>query len=402
MKDAKTNSIFWLIPCENTAFDQYAERLRQCGFLVNLFNYRNTLSSLGIHGLHKNIIETVERLDDKKDLLVLTVFDGSVEISPEFLRSIPSNVRKIIWNFDDEMYGTHSTLYRIQSVDGFITTDEATSYLANQLGVPAVTFLSGAFDYSKEYDQINCINENLRDIDVCFIGDVKKNNRYDYLSYLKFNGINVEIFGEGSLGGTVTSLDMYKIYKRAKICLNFSSSDISYAVYKEEPWRENIRQIKGRPFEICSSGAFCLTEYAYGLEKYFIPGEDLDCFHDKDSLLNQVKKYLENNAQRVKISSSGQKKAIYWQSKEYMFNAVDSLVKKINETPPARVNIYKSKQYKLKELYYSLIFSIRFILLRKYKYAIDVLFYFKAYRIFNPIYLLNICELLFKHYVYIK
>ena len=197
---------------------------------------------------------------------------------------------------------------------------------------------------------------------------------------------------------------MFNVFKRSKICLNFTSSDVSLSVQHEEPWRRYIKQVKGRPFEICSCEAFCLTESTPGIERYFTPGVDLITFNSKESLLIEVKKYLRDDQSRKKIALSGAKKAIFWNSDENMLSAISSLSNKIklNRNPLLKEEIFKSHQYKLKEVYYAIIFMMRFIRIGKIKYARDIFLYFQAYRIFNPLYFIQISQLILGRYVNIK
>ena len=396
--------IIWLIPSVHTTFDQYSKKFERMGFELEVIHCRTILEARGLKFLHSTIRAKVEGLTGADDFLLITFFDGSIELSPEYLRTLPDNLPKIIWNFDDEIYGTHSTIYRVQSVDGIITTDYYGGHIFKQIGIPVEVHLCGAYDFSESALDSNEPMKRAKSIDICFIGDIKKHNRSEYISFLIDNKINVEVFGSGSKNGRVSNGEMKDIYSKSKICLNFSESDVSFAVYKEEPWRSSIKQIKGRPFEICSSGSFCLTESAPGLDKYFRPGVELVIFDSRESLLKNVKKYLLDEKLREEIALCGMEKSRHWNSDQFMLDTVKSILKliRLNKNPLLKCEIIKSQQYVVKEIYYSILFAIRHIKLLQINYALDVLIYFKSYKVLNPIILFGVLELILSRYAYFK
>jgi spore maturation protein CgeB len=98
---------------------------------------------------------------------------------------------------------------------------------------------------------------------------------------------------------------MIEIFNKAKIVLNFSSS----AGHPE------LKFLKGRVFEIPTTGAFLLTEECEELDDYFRVGNELDRFGTKEEMLEKVKYYLSNDELREKISLNGKRKVL----KNYTF-----------------------------------------------------------------------------------
>ena len=70
-----------------------------------------------------------------------------------------------------------------------------------------------------------------------------------------------------------------------------------------------VKQIKGRVFEVPMSGGFLLTEYCEGLEDYFKIGEEIDCFNSKEEALEKINYYLRADDKREKIAAAGCKAA---------------------------------------------------------------------------------------------
>lgn len=78
--------------------------------------------------------------------------------------------------------------------------------------------------------------------------------------------------------------------------------------------KKRIEQIKGRNFEIPGCGGFQLSQYAAGLEDYYHIGKEIAVFGNIDELKLQIKYYLENDAERMRICEAG-----YLRSKEYTY-----------------------------------------------------------------------------------
>ena len=155
------------------------------------------------------------------------------------------------------------------------------------------------------------------DYDVSFVGGY---NRYRawYIEKLREAGIEVDCFGAGWPAGKVSFEEMDRIFYASRINLNLSNSvshDIRYvfsslrSVVTYFRAQKRAEQIKARNFEIPLSGGFQLTNYVASLERYLKIGEEVAVFSSPEECVQQVKYYLQNEAERAAIAAAGQIRA---------------------------------------------------------------------------------------------
>jgi hypothetical protein len=164
------------------------------------------------------------------------------------------------------------------------------------------------FDYGngEEYNNIFCLsvpqdsdiynstNNDIKDIDVSFIGAIK-NERGPIIELLQANGINVCLSGGRGINGHNLSFEEYaNMIKRSKISLNFN-------------WAYSSPQRKGRIFEIAACGSFMLSNHPESLR-----GKDGYCFEDgkhfisftPENIVERVKYWLQHDEEREKIAKA--------------------------------------------------------------------------------------------------
>lgn len=88
---------------------------------------------------------------------------------------------------------------------------------------------------------------------------------------------------------------MVHIMNMSKICLSFAAN----------PNGDNVKQMKGRMFEIPASQALLMTEYTDGLEKYYIPNKEAVFFENPEELISKLNKLLSKPAVLNGIASAG-------------------------------------------------------------------------------------------------
>jgi len=138
-----------------------------------------------------------------------------------------------------------------------------------------------------------------KEYDVVFIGQ-KFGTRAENVSFLRKNGIRVEVFGPfWHRNSRLSQMDMIEKINKAKIMLNFSGSS------------KDMKQkfIKGRVFEILACGTFLLTEDCSDLDLYVKRGKDLVVFNSKKELLEKIRYYLTNEKKRQAIAAHGERSA---------------------------------------------------------------------------------------------
>jgi len=132
---------------------------------------------------------------------------------------------------------------------------------------------------------------------VSFVG-AAHGNRTKRIEYLKKNGIEVDCFGFGWPAGSIPAHDIPVVMRNSIISLNFSNS-------------KGENQLKARTFEVPGAGGFLLTEYANGLEDYYLEGQEIEVFHDDAELVDKIIYYLKNPGKRDEIATKGYEKTRY-------------------------------------------------------------------------------------------
>jgi len=174
--------------------------------------------------------------------------------------------------------------------------------------------------------------------DIIFIGGKNKVREW-YISELHNAGLKVRCFGFGWPEGKLSYEQMVQITRRSKISLNLSNSipkdfryylylvkqifrSISFGADKRFAIASSLRiaindfissfieekafeQIKARNFEIPAHGGFQISQYALGLDDYFIPGKEIVLFSTVDELIVLIKYYLFNTEERERIRFAG-------------------------------------------------------------------------------------------------
>ncbi|MCX7879302.1 MAG: methyltransferase domain-containing protein [Ignavibacteria bacterium] len=127
----------------------------------------------------------------------------------------------------------------------------------------------------------------------------------------------IAIFNKGPVYG----LDMFKILKQSKICLNV---DVDFGK------GGNFRTI-----EITSVGSFLLTNENVETSKYYLPGKEIETFKDEEELFEKIIYYLKNEHKREEIAQNGylkflEKHSMEVRAKEFVELIERHLRKKFN------------------------------------------------------------------------
>ncbi|WP_020405748.1 glycosyltransferase [Hahella ganghwensis] len=238
------------------------------------------------------VIKEVALLNGVDKILVLLYHDiFKHEMFLELSKS--KTFETILWLFDDDKR-YKSTKGLVRCFNKVVTTIPFRHEQRLKKGINSqlAQFAANHFlykDYSIE-----------RDVDVVFIGQ-NFGHRQEYIEYLKENDINVLVYGRGWPNSRrLTQVEMIELLNRAKVALNFSSSD----------GNPNLRFLKGRVFEIPATGALLLTEECEDLDKYFDIDKEVITFHDKETLLNKIKNIISDPRLVKSISETGQLKVI--------------------------------------------------------------------------------------------
>ena len=311
----------WLQPGgEHPAFRRYAELFGRLFRRFEVLDYRAGYLDSGPEDLERSVLSALEA--STPELLIYSQFPGSYAyLSPAFLAALRERRLVVGMGFDDEIYFDQAK-YFYQACSAAITTDIEAAYRLNHAGIPAHVAVTA---WLAQAPPPAAAPEN-EDIAVSFVGDMTKPGRRNYIRHLEANGFPVADFGKGSRSSTIMDSAVSDVFRRSKINLNFTATNPPRWVLRHDPLRADARQIKGRPFELAAMGRFCLCEWAPCVEHWFRPGVDIGVFRDADDLVDQVRRYLGNDALRRGMSAAAQERFRAELAPEVQFTRVFSRI----------------------------------------------------------------------------
>lgn len=131
---------------------------------------------------------------------------------------------------------------------------------------------------------------------VTFVG-AAHGDRRQTMAALRAAGLSVECFGHGWEHGPVAAEDIPEICRRSFLSLNFANA-------------RGGAQLKARTFEIPGAGGCLLTEQAPGLERWYVPGEEVLVFSNLPELVNTVRWLRSEPERRDAITRRGHERTV--------------------------------------------------------------------------------------------
>jgi spore maturation protein CgeB len=93
--------------------------------------------------------------------------------------------------------------------------------------------------------------------------------------------------------------DLVRMFSQSRISLGFATAGASHL------GGQRLTHLRLREFEAPMSGALYLTERQPELEEYFVPGQEVLTYADRDELLDQVRHYLAHPEHAERIRRNG-------------------------------------------------------------------------------------------------
>lgn len=138
--------------------------------------------------------------------------------------------------------------------------------------------------------------------DIVFIGNNNQSSRLPLLRRLT-NNFNLKVFGDGWKGTgldnekPVHGREFSKVCSKAKICIGIL----------DPKWTELEAYFSNRLANTLATRSFYIQRYTRGLETVFTNRKHLVWYGDEDELIGLIKYYLNNEKERDKIATEGQK-----------------------------------------------------------------------------------------------
>lgn len=306
------------------------------GVQVDHFPYDEILRSDGRRKMNQRLQALAGR---KPDLFFFVLY--SDEILPETIDWLTrhSGAITVNWFGDDHWRFEVFSRFRAHLFTWCVTTDERAVDRYRAIGVANVIHSQWGFNHHEaEHGDVD------EDIDVSFVGQAHP-DRKRLVRKLRSRGLRVETWGRGWENGPLAHHEMVGVFRRTKVNLNFTRSvagwslrtmakivlsrraDGSYAIRSQREIVPSVRlllsrsraQIKGRNFEIPGHGGFLLTSVAEGLDRYYVPGKEIEVWNDPDELVEKVRYFLAHDAERRHIEEEGRRRTLAEHTYEQRF-----------------------------------------------------------------------------------
>lgn len=344
----------------NRVFEDYCNGVKANCENYYYIDYLELYLTKGKKEFEKHIEEFIDQ--NKIDAVFFIWWSCDLTFDLYFLEKLSKKTALVMNFFDTEYYFEAVDRYYAQVADLVILPDSLARYRYRHLNINAHTsFALFDGDYYKKQP------EDVKDIDVSFIGNLKNADRADYIKYLKENDINVQTYGTGSDNGFASFEQMVSIFNRSKINLNFTTlATTDNYVVPLPKINQRIKQSKGRPLEIALCGGFILSQYAAGIEEMFDIGKEFDVFNSKEEMLEKIRYYLEKETLREEMAKKSYEKSL----QKYEVKAGFKIIfDKLAETPnkqnfPLYVDDIFLKSYTSSRFFYIArhLMSCRFLL----------------------------------------
>ena len=352
---------------------------------LSVFDYYEYIINNGPSATEHKIKKIIEK--KKIDLVILP--NMYFEIGVLLLNFLcKKGVKIVVTFFDDTLRFEDTTRYYI-GLCNFIVTHESKYSLELYKNVNYKAYFFPNYPSIKFYEKLlgNKNNLNINLSEVCFVG-ANISDRSEYIYKLKQEGVKISVFGKGWPNGELSQKDMVQVYKNSKISLNFSKT------YSDK----NLKQLKGRAFEIILAGGFLLTEHNDELLDYFEIGKEIDSFSNVEECKEKIKFYLEKSNLRKTMQVNALKKCYS------MFNfekAWSSFINKIDNNDNSYELSFKKKNCPEASINNFINYNLKFFLARiknkDFKLAIDqIIFCFKELSFNSSIYSKKIWFIFFK------
>lgn len=283
----------------------------------------------------------------KPDILYI----GNVSIvNSTFIKKIKKfNFVKLILCFHCAPF-TPSIIKNLKDVDAIVTCTKGYQQSISQKLNKKILLMQHAFDSDQQLSS----NEEIRDIDVSFVGSLFLNkglhsNRvemiYELMKKFKNNYIAINFSNKFFLNfvslifRSIFKFDLFKkisffyrliyiyyfskkpifgkkmlkILNRTKILVNTHIEDTEYA--------GNMRLFEGT-----GSGCLLITDVKKDIDKLFKPNEEIELFSDKLDLIKKCTYYLKNQDKLNNISKAGLKKTLNFHSYKHRADLLNNFI----------------------------------------------------------------------------
>ena len=281
----------------------FYDSLRDLGHEVILFDFMSEMGSTDKGAMNAKLLQLAQA--EKPAFALFSLYTDQFE--PETVRQM-AQFTKTVCFFHDDTWRVEFSQSWAPHFDYFTTPDVYGVHRYERMGYSnAVYFPFGCNTHL--YHPV----ETEKVYDVSFVGAWHPYREW-LLGRLTRAGFNVKAFGFRWPAGPLSHDEMVAVFSKSHINLNMSNSaswDARYLLTSPRGLINRVRspktgeQLKARHFEICGSGGFQLSYYVDGLERHYEIGKELAIYLDPNDLVEKVRRYLSDDAEREAIAKAG-------------------------------------------------------------------------------------------------
>ena len=276
-------------------YSNFIPALKRLGYEIAFFDNWDRALFQNFYELNKALLYRVKR--EQPDIMFSTLIHYEIWRQTLCLLRDSGSVATVNWATDDSWrYESFSRLVA-PAFHAFTTTDSDAYAKYQRDGIKNVLLTQWAANSATLQEPLPAAKCTYA---VSFIGSAH-GDRPRWIAALRQRGIEIVCFGHGWDRGPVASEDIPGIIRTSWISLNFANSALSW----ESLLPRKSYQIKARVFEVPGAGGFLLTQWVDGLDRWYIPGQEICVFHGPDDLAERIRYYLAHPAMRDAIAWAG-------------------------------------------------------------------------------------------------
>ena len=281
----------------------FEDTLRRMPLEMIHFDFAQELLRLGYWGANRRLKELASQW--KPDVMFCVMFEEQMNRSVIADLSQNTATTTVGWFCDDHWRYESYSRHWASAFNWVVTTDRQAVAKYHRSGQSQVVLSQWACNHHLYHPVAT-----RRSYDVTFVGQ-PHGMRGETISFLRRQGVNVRCWGQGWPNGRVSHEEMLEIFSASKMCLNLTASSVFRGGLRSRlPGRRIPAQIKGRTFEVPGCGALLLTEWAPGIEDFYVPGQEAVVFRTRGQLLWLIRELLLDGELRRQIARAGYERTL--------------------------------------------------------------------------------------------
>ena len=243
--------------------------------------------------------------------------------------------------FDDSVqHFTYHFRYLIQVIDLAICLDPSDISLFKTYKIDTVLFPVagiGQYDLLIEHPMIEY---EKRKINLLYMGRIDRLGREELLNELS-KKFSITSYGEGTLGGYISSIDYVDTMFNSKICINNSGISRDRHIGKADPIEMRRVQTKGRLYQYILAGGLVISDWSPMVDDFLIDGKDYIVANNQTEWYEKISYFLNHSAEAKIIAQRGREKILARTNVEKFIDFMKSYEKK----PRINASIYVDSKY---------------------------------------------------------